>query len=171
MLCSSTMCDILVRSMPTMQDNWMIRTGEFCRNTKAVAAYLKTVPFQPILFNVSIRSKSSIMTIMPEITEDIIAVSTAVCFTSNLRKVNYIYVLIKDRMTSQLREVRHGMYALSLQNWDSFQWWKSRLKAMYGKIIDKALTKVRRSLLCYPVFPPPISSVFESYFSTVYLGP
>jgi len=38
-------------SMPSMQDNWMIRTGEFCRNTKAVAAYLKMVQFQPILFN------------------------------------------------------------------------------------------------------------------------
>jgi len=38
-------------SLPSMEDNWMIRTGEFCRNTKAVAAYLKTVPFQPIVFN------------------------------------------------------------------------------------------------------------------------
>jgi PhoPQ-activated pathogenicity-related protein len=38
-------------STPTMDNGWMIRTGEFCRNTKAVAAILKTVPYQPIKFN------------------------------------------------------------------------------------------------------------------------
>jgi PhoPQ-activated pathogenicity-related protein len=36
--------------IPTMNQEWMQRNGNFCRNTKAVTAYLKTVPYQPIQF-------------------------------------------------------------------------------------------------------------------------